>query len=334
MTGLDASPPCGWHCTGCSYYGQGCPGCRETGGKPFWTATSDIEACPVYLCCAEQEGLEHCGLCPQLPCETFAKWRDPSMSDEESEESLAERINALRNIAIRERYSMATTTSAEEFASQIHEQLQALPVRNAPNVNRVRRALSRSLRGEDDRIVLEVAGELRRRYGYRAVPYELILAHKGAFGLLGERELEELGRGLDSWGSVDCFARILSGPAWRDGLIGDEVILKWVRSPDRWWRRAALVSTVALNMRSYGGRGDAPRTLKICGLLMDDHDDMVEKALSWALRELVVHDARAVEDFISKYEDRLGSRVKREVRNKLRTGLKSPKRGQTREGKG
>jgi len=224
---------------------------------------------------------------------------------------------------------MTTTTSADEFAAQIDSRLQALPVRNAPSVDAVRRTFSRTLRGEDGRLVLEVARTLRFRYGYRAVPYELILAHQGAFRLLGERELEELGHGMDSWSSVDSFARTLSGPAWRDGLIQDEVILKWAHSTDRWWRRAALVSTVALNMRSYFGRGDAPRTLGICILLVDDHDDMVEKALSWALRELVVHDAGAVEGFIAEYEGVLGSRVKREVRNKLRTGVKSPRRRAT-----
>ncbi|MFU8796072.1 MAG: DNA alkylation repair protein [Dehalococcoidia bacterium] len=221
---------------------------------------------------------------------------------------------------------MSSTASADRIAAEIHEQLQALPTRNAPSVNAVRRAFSRSLRGEDGRLVLEVARALRFRYGYRVVPYELILAHPGAFKMLDERELEQLGHGLDSWGAVDTFARTLSGPAWRDGLIQDEVILKWAHSPDRWWRRAALVSTVALNMRSYGGRGDTARTLRICELLVDDHDDMVEKALSWALRELVIHDARAVQDFITEYEGNLGSRVKREVRNKLRTGLKSPRR--------
>jgi len=194
---------------------------------------------------------------------------------------------------------MTTTTSAEEFATQIHEQLQALPVRNAPSVNAVRRPFSLSLRKEDGRLVLELARTLRFRYGYRAVPYELILAHQGAFGLLGEQELEELGRGMDSWSSVDSFARTLSGPAWRDGLISDELILKWARSQNKWWRRAALVSTVALNVRSHGGTGDVPRTLKICSLLVDDHEDMVEKALSWALRALVVHDPRAVDDFIA-----------------------------------
>jgi 3-methyladenine DNA glycosylase AlkD len=157
----------------------------------------------------------------------------------------------------------------------------------------------------------------------------LILAHRGAFSLLDEQELEELGAGLDSWRSVDSFARTLSGPAWLEGLIGDEVIGRWARSRDRWWRRAALVSTVALNVRSHGGTGDVSRTLEICKLLVDDHDDMIEKALSWALRELVVHDAAAVSDFITRHEARLGARVKREAGNKLRTGLKSPGRRRT-----
>jgi len=221
---------------------------------------------------------------------------------------------------------MATDSRAREIAAEIRSQLQSLAVKNTPNVRGVRRAFSRALRREDGHLVIEVAKELRLESGYRSVPYELILAHQGAFRLLGERELEELGQGLDSWWSVDCLARTLSGPAWLKGLIGDEVILKWARSRDKWWRRAALVSTVALNVRSQGGRGDVPRTLKVCRLLVDDHEDMVEKALSWALRELVVHDAEAVRDFIIEHEARLGSRVKREVRNKLRTGLKSPRR--------
>ena len=222
--------------------------------------------------------------------------------------------------------AMAATSSVSEIAAEIHNRLQSLPVSNAPNVRGVRRAFSQALRREDGRLVMEVATDLRLQYGYRGVPYNLILDHHEAFALLGERELEELGQGLDSWGSVDSFARTLSGPAWRDGLIGDGVILKWARSQDKWWRRAALVSTVALNVRSRGGKGDVPRTLKICRLLVDDHEDMVQKALSWALRELVAHDAGVVKGFIAEHQAELGSRVKREVGNKLRTGLKSPRR--------
>ena len=84
------------------------------------------------------------------------------------------------------------------------------------------------------------------------------------------------------------------------------------------------MSTVALNVRSQGGAGDVPRTLAICRLLADDHDDMVAKALSWALRALVVHDAKAVQSFLNDHAEVLAARVKREVKSKLKTGLKNP----------
>ncbi len=61
-------------------------------------------------------------------------------------------------------------------------------------------------------------------------------------------------------------------------------------------------------------------------MLVDDHEDMVVKALSWALRVLVVHDPDAVCGFLSRYGEQLAARIKREVRNKLETGLKNPKR--------
>jgi 3-methyladenine DNA glycosylase AlkD len=157
------------------------------------------------------------------------------------------------------------------------------------------------------------------------VAYELIKSHRGAFRSLGEAELEELGRGISSWWSVDSFARTLAGPAWLKGQVSDALIHRWAHSEDRWWRRAALVSTVALNVRSHGGHGDVPRTLQVCRLLLDDSDDMVVKAMSWALRELVVHDAEAVQEFMREHEDVLAARVRREVRNKLVSGLKNPK---------
>ncbi len=79
-------------------------------------------------------------------------------------------------------------------------------------------------------------------------------------------------------------------------------------------------------MRSHGGSGDVDRTLGVCGLLVADHDDMVVKAMSWALRALVIHDADAVDEFLTEHESVLAARVKREVRNKLTTGLKNPRR--------
>jgi hypothetical protein len=54
---------------------------------------------------------------------------------------------------------------------------------------------------------------------------------------------------------------------------------------------------------------------------------MVVKGLSWALRELVYFDRRAVEAFLQEYDAVLAGRVRREVGSKLRTGLKNKRKG-------
>lgn len=209
------------------------------------------------------------------------------------------------------------------IASEIDVQIRALPVRNAPNARAIRRKYSRKLKQANSKFILDLAKELLDNHGQRWLAYELIENHRAAFQSIGEAELEELGRGINSWGSVDAFARTLSGPAWLKGQIFDELIRKWAHSEDLWWRRAALVSTVALNVKASG---DVTRTLETCRILVDDHEDMVVKALSWALRALVPHDPEAVCEFLTEHEESLAARVKREVRNKLTTGLKNPRR--------
>lgn len=216
-------------------------------------------------------------------------------------------------------------SDARKIASQIDADIRALPVRKTATIRAVRRQYSRQLKQADPVFILDLARELIKTYDQRWVAYELIRYHRATFLSLGQAELKELGRGINSWDTVDAFARILSGPAWLNGQVSDDLIHQWAGSEDQWWRRAALVSTVALNMRSQGGSGDVARTLTVCRLLLHDREDMVDKAMSWALRELVVHDPEAVAEFLAEHEADLSARVKREVRNKLTTGLKNPK---------
>lgn len=215
-------------------------------------------------------------------------------------------------------------SNSRDISAQIVNEIRALPVRNTPSMRRVRRVYSKLLAKGEAAFVIQVARGLLGYDSSRWVAYELIRYHPGAFSKIGQAELEELGQGIDSWWTVDSFARTLAGPAWLRGQIDDEIIHRWARSDDLWWRRAALVSTVALNLRSKGGFGDTERTLAVCRILVDDHEDMVVKALSWALRELVVHDPWAVRAFLDQYRERLHPRVRREVTNKLETGLKNP----------
>src|SRR5580700_2736430 len=191
----------------------------------------------------------------------------------------------------------------------------------------VRREFTHRLKDAAPHVVIEVANLLIEvpQTAYRFIAYELIHHHPAALSHLNAWQLEQLGRGISSWGAVDCFAVFLAGPVWRDRRVPNSLIHGWARSADRWWRRAALVSTVPLNNKSQGGEGDAYRTLQVCRILERDRDPMVCKALSWALRELAKRDPRAVRDYVASRKDALPAIVLREVTNKLRTGVKNPK---------
>jgi len=216
--------------------------------------------------------------------------------------------------------------AVQPLVQEIAAAMQALPVQNTPAMREVRRAYSKKIKPWEADQVLQLAEALLLLPGMRWIGYELVRFHAGAFCSLEAKQLERLGQGIDSWESVDTFARVLSGPAWLRGQVPDDVIHAWARSPDLWWRRAALVSTVALNAKVDRGPGDVPRTLRVCRMLVDDSEDMVVKAMSWALRELVPHNPVALRTFLREHDGALTARIKREVENKLRTGLKTPRR--------
>jgi len=220
-----------------------------------------------------------------------------------------------------------TGINVRRVAAEIIAGLRALPNGKTATVRAFRRAYSKRFFKDSPTAVLGVASLLLHEPDFlcRFVAYELVAHHRAAREHLTATELEHFGKGIGSWEAVDTFACYISGPAWREKQVPDRLIHGWARSTDRWWRRAALVSTVPLNNKTRGGRGDTRRTLAVCRLLVNDADDMVVKALSWALRELAKRDPQAVRAFLAEHEPVLAKRVLREVKNKLTTGLKNPR---------
>ena len=174
---------------------------------------------------------------------------------------------------------------------------------------------------------MELVSRLFHMYEWRYVWAGVVIMkkHPSAGKKVRWDYLKSLGELMNSWGMVDAFAAV-AGPAWRSRQVTDDCVMRWTRSKNRWWRRAALVCTVFLNRKAQGGTGDTPRTLAVCEALVNDRDDMVVKGMSWALRELLKRDREAVEKFIEEHEAELAALVKREVRNKLTLGVKNPRR--------
>ena len=217
--------------------------------------------------------------------------------------------------------SIDVQTLAGEFLRRV----EALPERKVPFIRPIRRDISKRISRAEPAQVLDLARRIID-LGSREWAYEIVYYHRPTSRSLDVEVLEILGQGIDSWSALDTFGGQLAGPAWQQGQISNAVVHGWAESDDRWWRRAALVATTGLNVKARGGTGDKDRTLAVCRMLAGDHDDMVAKAMSWALRELVPWDPDSVESFLREHDDVLAARVKREVRNKLDTGLKNPRK--------
>jgi 3-methyladenine DNA glycosylase AlkD len=221
---------------------------------------------------------------------------------------------------------MKRPIDAERLIHELRSRLALVPTPTTAAVRSIRREFSRRIVDTAPGVILQLALRLvnEEPQGSRFVAYEIVRHHKSTFEVLSTQDLLRLGRGLNSWSSVDCFAIYLSGPSWAQDRVSDRTIAGWARSEDRWWRRAALVSTVALSRR--GDVHDIRRVVRICGLLSEDRDDMVVKALSWAVRELAKKHPLQARSFIAQHRRVLAARVIREVENKLTTALKTPRR--------
>jgi 3-methyladenine DNA glycosylase AlkD len=226
----------------------------------------------------------------------------------------------------------------ETIAKEIRSRINALSEAATEDLRRIRKEFSKRIAALGGDEVIALGKPLIRKYHVpHFVAYELIQHHRAAAKTLNTNVLDDFAKDLNSWWTVDAFACYLSGVAWRERQVGDKFIHGWARSANVWIRRAAVVSTVPLNNKARGGSGDAKRTLAVCDLVTKDREDMVVKALSWALRELAKREPLAVKEFVDKYNDRLAPRVRREVNTKLKTGLKNPRKfkqdGQDRQDK-
>lgn len=194
-----------------------------------------------------------------------------------------------------------------------------------PNEKIILKELKTQTKNFSGREKLELAKELMKTdiFECQHIAFEYVGKDKKALSELTELDINDFDRNLDNWVLVDCFSAYLVGYAWRENKITTGKVKSYFNSNDFWRRRIPIVATVSLNQKARGGTGDAKRTLEICELAIDDHEDMINKALSWALRELAKVDKEPVIKFIKKFEKKLNPRVLREVRNKLETGTKN-----------
>jgi 3-methyladenine DNA glycosylase AlkD len=122
----------------------------------------------------------------------------------------------------------------------------------------------------------------------------------------GWQVLRRIGREADDWITVDSLAAVAAGGVLREPYRWAE-LEQLVFSPDRWERRL-VGSTVATipHVDHDLGRTDVviARGLDLVGQLIGDAEPDVQKALSWALRELARVDPAPVATFCRREAER------------------------------
>lgn len=130
---------------------------------------------------------------------------------------------------------------------------------------------------------------------------------------------------LDNWEITDGLGQwvlalwLLGDPDTRLDYLGE-----LIADEDVWSRRLALVATAQIN-RGHTGFTIPDLTLELVDRVKEERHPMITKAVSWALREMTKSHPDRVVTYLEENREVLAAYVVREVRNKLRTGLKSGK---------
>jgi hypothetical protein len=112
------------------------------------------------------------------------------------------------------------------LAKEIHGRLNQLTVPSTALVRAIRKEFSGRITDSPPESVVQLALHLLNQNSdlLRFFSYELLSRHRPAFEQLTTDDVLHLGKGLNSWSSVDCFGMYLSGPLWAQGRISERMI--------------------------------------------------------------------------------------------------------------
>ncbi|MEO8307055.1 MAG: DNA alkylation repair protein [Pseudomonadota bacterium] len=105
-------------------------------------------------------------------------------------------------------------------------------------------------------------------------------------------------RHINNWDLVDSSAHLILGPhlQHRDRRLLDRL----ARSRCLWERRIAMLTTLC-----YIRQRDHVDALRIAALLIDDHEDLIHKAVGWMLREIGNRDPGVERGFLDMHASRM-----------------------------
>ena len=100
---------------------------------------------------------------------------------------------------------------------------------------------------------------------------------------------------ISNWETCDQLATQFAGKILLSNIDLVTDLKKWAGQTNVWRRRFAAAATVALN---HGGHSNPAATFEVLRPLVSDNNDMVRKAVAWAIREASKADEESAFKFL------------------------------------
>ena len=98
---------------------------------------------------------------------------------------------------------------------------------------------------------------------------------------------------VNNWDLVDTSAPHIVGDYLYNNLEKSNILSEFSHSENLWVRRIGIVSTFA-----FIKNNEFNKTLEIAKLLLNDHHDLIHKAMGWMLREIYKRDEGLIKRFL------------------------------------
>lgn len=110
------------------------------------------------------------------------------------------------------------------------------------------------------------------------------------------------------WDTVDVLASKHCGMYFKQFPHQIEITKKWVKSPNLWLRRSALLFQLR-----YKASTDFSRLSEYCLILAQETDPFIQRAIGWALREYGKTEPHGVMNFINQQGNLFSHLTQREA---------------------
>ena len=107
-------------------------------------------------------------------------------------------------------------------------------------------------------------------------------------------------RRINNWDLVDTSARDIVGEYMIAHPAERKKLYRLVKSKNLWERRIAIIASFAFIREK-----DFTDTLKLSELLLNDHEDLMHKAVGWMLREVGKRDVTVLTKFLQTHKTNL-----------------------------